>query len=72
MHAAVGGKGVRAKATIMPGEKRAPTYLSLQCAGQQLCQGLARLVAVADILKGLGRVLAADVEEDLLATTRDC
>lgn len=41
--------------------------LSLQCADEQLLQGLARLVAVADILKGLGRVLAADIKEDLLA-----
>ena len=41
--------------------------LSLQCAYEQLLQGLARLVAVADVLKRLGRVLAADIEKDLLA-----
>lgn len=41
--------------------------LPLQCADEQLLQSLARLVAVADILECLGGVLAADVQQDLLA-----
>lgn len=44
------------------------TYLSLQGADEQALQNLARLVAVADVLKGLGRVLAADVQQDLFTT----
>jgi hypothetical protein len=46
-----------------------PTYQSLQVADEQTLEDLARLVAVADVLEGLGGVLATDVEEDLLTTT---
>ena len=45
------------------------TYVALQNADLELLERLAGLVAVADILKGLGGVLAADVEKDLLTTT---
>jgi hypothetical protein len=43
-------------------------YLSLQVADEQTLEDLTRLVAVADIFKGLCRVLAAYVEEDFLTT----
>lgn len=45
------------------------TYQSLQGTDEQLLKGLAGLVAVADILEGLCRILAGDVKHDLLATT---
>ncbi len=45
------------------------TYGALQNANLELLERLAGLVAVADILKGLGGVLAANVEKDLLTTT---
>jgi hypothetical protein len=41
--------------------------LAAQRADEQAVEDLARLVAVADVLEGLGRVLAGDVEDDLLA-----
>lgn len=44
------------------------TYLSLQHAGVELVQCLARLVAVADVLEGLGCVLSGDIQHDLLTT----
>jgi hypothetical protein len=43
------------------------TNLALQRADLEPREDLARLVAVADVLEGLGRVLAGEVEEDLLA-----
>lgn len=43
-------------------------YLALQVADEQTLEDLARLVRVADILESLGRVLATNVEEDLLTT----
>lgn len=45
------------------------TYTALQVANVELVEGLAGLVTVADILKGLGGVLATNVEDDLLTTT---
>jgi hypothetical protein len=45
------------------------TYHTLHGADEHAVQNLARLVAVADIFKGFGAVLAADVEKDFLATT---
>ena len=47
----------------MDGDK---TYLTLQLSNEQRFQNLARLVAVSDVLKRLGRVLSADIEQDLL------
>jgi hypothetical protein len=44
------------------------TYVALQGSDLELVKRLAGLVAVADILKGLGGVLAGNVEEDLLTT----
>jgi hypothetical protein len=54
------GEGVRREET--------KTYLALKLADQQSLEDLARLVRVADVLEGLGRVLAAYVEHDFLAT----
>ena len=48
-------------------EKR-NVYLALQCANKQPIQNLARLVRVANVLKRLGAVLAADIEHHLLTT----
>jgi hypothetical protein len=45
-------------------------YLALQFANEQLLKSLAGLVAVADILESLGGILAGDIEQNLLATTR--
>jgi uncharacterized membrane protein len=47
------------------------TYHALHCANEETIENLARLVTVTDILEGFGAVLAADVEEDFLATTRE-
>jgi hypothetical protein len=44
------------------------TYVALQRSDLELVERLAGLVAVADILKGLGGILAGNVEEDLLTT----
>lgn len=44
------------------------TYLSLQHTGVELVQCLARLVAVADVLEGLGCVLSGDIQHNLLTT----
>ena len=44
-------------------------YLALENTNLQSLEDLAGLVAVADIFKGLGGILAADVEEDFLTTT---
>ena len=44
------------------------TYLALELANQQALEDFTRLVRVADVLEGFGRVLAADVEHDFLAT----
>lgn len=38
-----------------------PTYQSLQFANGQAVEDLSRLVAVADVLKGLGGILAGNV-----------
>ena len=40
------------------------TYTALKSADEEAFEDLAGLVAVADVLEGLGGVLAADVEED--------
>jgi hypothetical protein len=40
------------------------TYTALKSADEEALEDLAGLVAVADVLEGLGGVLAADVEED--------
>jgi hypothetical protein len=48
--------------------KRGTAYVALQSADLELVKGLAGLVAVADILEGLGGVLAGNVQKDLLAT----
>jgi len=44
------------------------TYVALQSADQELLQGLTGLVAVADVLKGLGGILTSHVEQNLLTT----
>jgi hypothetical protein len=44
------------------------SYLSLQGANEQVLENLARLVAVADVLECLCRVLATYIEEDFLTT----
>lgn len=44
-------------------------YLALQRANKQPIQNLARLVRVANVLKRLGAVLAADIEHHLLTAT---
>lgn len=44
-------------------------YVALQSANLELLKRLAGLVAVTDILEGLGGILTADVEKNLLATT---
>ena len=44
------------------------TYATLDGSDKKALKDLAGLVAVADVLKCLGRVLAADVEHDLLTT----
>lgn len=36
-------------------------YLALQCADLELLEGLPSLVAVANVLESLGRILAANV-----------
>ena len=43
---------------------RLDTYTALKSADEEALEDLAGLVAVADVLEGLGGVLAADVEED--------
>lgn len=45
------------------------TYDSLQLSNEHALEDLTRLVRVSDILKGLSRVLAADVEEHFLSTS---
>ena len=44
------------------------TYAALEGSNKQALEDLAGLVAVADVFECLGRVLAADVEEDFLTT----
>lgn len=56
------GEGVR----VSVGRRDA--YLALQRANKQPIQDLARLVRVANVLKRLGAVLAADIEHNLLTT----
>ena len=51
---------------------RKGAYVALQSADLELLERLTGLVAVADILKGLGGILAADVEEHFLTTTVAC
>jgi hypothetical protein len=43
-------------------------YECLEGADFQGFQNLAGLVAVADVLKGLGGILAGDIEKDFLTT----
>ena len=45
------------------------THLPLEVTHEHAVQDLARLVAVSYVLERLGRILAAHVEEDFLATT---
>lgn len=47
---------------------RAETYHALHVADEQTVENLARLIGVADILEGLGSILAADVQENFLTT----
>jgi hypothetical protein len=49
-------------------ENRVGTYHTLHVADEQTVENLARLVGVADILEGLGSILAADVQENFLTT----
>lgn len=42
------------------------SYLALQRANEHIVEDLAGLVAVANVLKGLGCVLAANIEENFL------
>lgn len=67
------GLPISRKGKVRQGRERiwVRTYLSLQAADEQLVQCLARLVAVADILERLGRVLASDIQQNLLATAAD-
>lgn len=44
-------------------------YLSLQLTDEQLLQRFPGLVAVADILESLRRILATNIEHHLLTTT---
>lgn len=44
-------------------------YVALQRSDLELVEGLAGLVAVADILEGLGGILAGNIEQDLLTAT---
>jgi hypothetical protein len=44
------------------------TYHALHAADQETVEDLTGLVGVADILKGLGAVLAADIQKDFLTT----
>ena len=41
-------------------------YLALQGADLEGLEGLTSLIGVADVLESLSRVLATDIEEDLL------
>jgi hypothetical protein len=43
-------------------------YHALHGADEQTVENLTRLVGVADILEGLGTVLATDVQKDFLTT----
>ena len=43
-------------------------YLALELTNDQGVESLAGLVTVANILKGLGGILTANVEQDLLTT----
>jgi hypothetical protein len=52
----------------LEGEKR-KSYQSLQVADEETLEDLAGLVTVSDVLKGLGGVLATDVEENFLTAT---
>lgn len=47
------------------------TYHALHIADEQTVENVARLVGVADILEGLGAILASDIEQDLLTTTTE-
>lgn len=44
------------------------TYHTLHATNEQTVENLTRLVGVADILEGLGAILASDVQEDFLTT----
>lgn len=59
----------RAFAAPLSASEQIHTYLSLQVADEELVQRLASLVAVADVLKCFGRVLAGDIQQDLLTTS---
>jgi hypothetical protein len=47
------------------------TYQALHAADEQTVEDLAGLIGVADVLEGLGAVLATDIEEDFLTTAVD-
>ena len=44
------------------------TYQTLHSADEQTIEDLAGLIGVADVLEGLGAVLATDVQKDFLTT----
>lgn len=44
------------------------TYQALHAADKKTFEDLAGLIGVADILEGLGAVLATDIEKDFLTT----
>lgn len=44
------------------------TYHALHAADEESVEDLTGLVGVADILEGLGAVLATDIQKDLLTT----
>lgn len=48
------------------------SYHALDGADEQAVEDLPRLVGMADVLEGLGAVLARNVEEDLLTTASSC
>ena len=61
---AQGGVGVAQCLSCAERGLRLNTYTALKSADKETLEDLAGLVAVADVLEGLGGVLAADVEED--------
>lgn len=65
---AQGGVGVAQCLSCAESGVRLNTYTALKSADKETLEDLAGLVAVADVLEGLGGVLAADVEEDFFTT----
>lgn len=54
---------------LVSGERNGVQYQSLQCAYEHAVEDLASFVRVANILKGLGGILASNVEQNLLTTS---